>query len=199
MPECHRCLFTCVALTGVRFGELLALQWKHINFQSKTLKIEQSLWQGQIVPPKTRSSVRSIPLGDILVRALETHRRISTYTRPDDFVFCNSDGKWLHPDVLRKDVLYPALDRLNIPRINGASGFHAFRHSAASLINAETGNQKLTQRFLGHSDVNTTANIYTHTTEEMEREATIVLEKAIFGNLCPIVPVLETGHKNTIN
>jgi len=101
----------------------------------------------------------------------------------------------LNPDVLRKDVLYPTLDRLNIPRIKGASGFHAFRHSAASLINAETGNLKLTQRFLGHADVNTTANIYTHTTDEMEREASVALEKAIFGNLCPIVPILEPGTK----
>ena len=99
----------------------------------------------------------------------------------------------MHPDVLRKDVLYPTLDRLNIPRPKGAAGFHAFRHSAASLINAETGNLKLTQKFLGHSNVSTTADIYTHTTEAMEREAAVALERAIFGNLFPVVPNLKLG------
>lgn len=199
VPDAFRCLFTCIALTGVRLGELLALQWKHIDLQSKRLRIEQSLWNGQIVSPKTPWSVRPIPLGDFLAQLLEYHRQISLFTSPDDFVFCRKDGASLNPDVLRKDVLYPTLDRLNIPRPKGASGFHAFRHSAASLINAETGNLKLTQKFLGHSDVNTTANIYTHTSESMEREAAVVLEKAIFGNLFPVVPNLGTGNRKLVN
>jgi len=84
------------------------------------------------------------------------------------------NGSPLNPDVLRKDVLYPTLDRLHIPRVKGASGFHAFR-SAASMLNAQTGNLKLTQKFLGHSNVSTTADIYTHVSEGMEREAAIVL------------------------
>ena len=113
--------------------------------------------------------------------------------RDSEFVFCKRDGTPLHPDVLRKDVLYPTLDRLHIPRPKGAAGFHAFRHSAASLINAETGNLKLTQKFLGHSNVSTTADIYTHTTEAMEREAVVALERAIFGNLFPVVPNLKLG------
>ncbi len=57
---------------------------------------------------------------------------------PDDFVFCKKDGSALDPDVLRKDALYPILDRLGIPRKKGASGFHTFRHSAASIVNEQT-------------------------------------------------------------
>jgi integrase len=77
-------------------------------------------------------------------------------------------------------------NRLNIQRPKGAPGFHAFRHSAASLINAETGNLKLTQKFLGHSNVSTTLDIYTHTSESMERDAAIALEQSIFGDLFAI-------------
>jgi integrase len=102
---------------------------------------------------------------------LSFHSQNSGVTGPEDFVSCKRDGTILNPDVLRKDVLYAALDRLNIPRPKRSSGFHAFRHSAATLINAETGNLKLTQRFLGHSNVSTTADIYTHTSVEMERDA----------------------------
>jgi integrase len=91
------------------------------------------------------------------------------------------------------------LDHLNIPRPKRASGFHAFRHSAASLINAKTGNLKLIQKFLGHATLNTTADIYTHTSEAMEREAALALERSIFGNLFPTVPNLGIGNKNAVN
>ncbi|HTY61334.1 MAG TPA: site-specific integrase [Acidobacteriota bacterium] len=178
----YQCLFICVALTGLRLGELIALQWKYVDLNSKTLHVAHSLWKKQLVAPKTDSSMRTIPLGEVLTSALVLHRENSLFTGPENFVFCKQDGTSLNPDVLRKDVLYPVLDRLNIPRPKGASGFHAFRHSAASLINAETGNLKLTQKFLGHSNVSTTADIYTHVSETMEREAADVLERAIFGS-----------------
>jgi integrase len=67
------------------------------------------------------------------------------------------------------------------------------------MINAETGNLKLTQKFLGHSNVSTTADIYTHTSEKMERDAAVALEKAIFGNLFPIVPDSGTGNNSSVN
>jgi integrase len=153
----------------------------------------------QLVSPKTVSSARPIPFGTVLTDTLVTHHRVSVFTGPDDFVFCKEDGSSLNPDVLRKDVLYPVLDRLNIPRIKGALSFHSFRHSGASLINAKTGNLKLAQKFLGHSNVGTTADIYTHTSEAMERAAAVVLERSIFGNLFPTVPNLGTGNRSSVN
>jgi integrase len=90
-----------------------------------------------------------------------------------------------HPDVLRKDVLYPALDRLGIHRSSGESGFHGFRHSAASIINEQTGNLKLAQKLLGHSTIDMTAAVYTHTSAEAERQAVLAVERAIYGDLFP--------------
>ena len=49
--------------------------------------------------------------------------------------------------MLRRDVLYPVLDRLHIPRPARNSGFHCFRHSVGSFVNAQTGNLKLTQSY----------------------------------------------------
>ena len=111
--------------------------------------IEHSLWKRQLLSPKSSYSKHSILLANVLVDAFAAHLKSSIFPDPEDFVFCKKDGTSLNPDVLRKDVLYPTLDRLNIPRPKRASGFHAFRHSAASLVNAETGNLKLAQRFLG--------------------------------------------------
>ena len=107
----------------------------------------------------------------MLAGAFLEHRQHASHIKPDDFVFCKPDGSALHPDVLRKDALYPILDRLGIPRSSGASGFHTFRHSAASILNQQTGNLKLTQKFLGHATIEMTADIYTHTSAEAEREA----------------------------
>ena len=180
-PKECRALFSTVALTGVRLGELLGLQWKHVDFDGRKLHVEQSLWHGQLGTTKTVSSVRTILFGDGLSQVLTQHFRDSLNIGPDDFVFCKKDGASLNPDVLRRDVLYPTLDRLGFPRPKRGAGFHAFRHSAASFINAQTGNLKLAQKLLGHSDIATTADVYTHTSAESEREATLAIERAIFG------------------
>ena len=178
-PENLRALFVCVALTGTRLGELLGLQWKHVDFDCKRLRIQQSLWRGQLVAPKTAASKRDIYVGNFLMEVLRQHRNSSHHQGVDDFVFCNSDGTPFDPDVLRKDVLYPILDRSGIVRKKGASGFHTFRHSAASIVNEQTGNLKLAQKFLGHSTIQMTADIYTHTSAEAEREAAEALERTI--------------------
>jgi hypothetical protein len=104
--------------------------------------------------------------------------------------------------VLCKDVLYPILDRLGIPKKKGASGFHTFRHSAASIVNEQTGNLKVAQKFLRHSTIEMTADIYTLTltSVQAEREAAIALERAIpaiCSQLFPNIEVLPIWFKRS--
>ena len=80
-------------------------------------------------------------------------------------------------------MLYPTLDRLGITRSSWAAGFHTFRHSAATIVNQKTGNLKLVQKLLGHSNLSTTADVYTHTSADADRSASLALEEAIFVNL----------------
>lgn len=196
-PKAYRALFACAALTGARLGELLALQWKHINFEQGKLRIAQSLWHGRIVPPKTEGSVRTIVMGQVLPGILREHLGNSLHTRPGDFVFCKPDGRPLDPGVLRRDVLYPVLGQLGIPRLRRASGFHVFRHVAGSLVVQETGNLKLAQRLLGHSNIGTTGDIYTHLSEQSEREAALAVERQIYGDLFLTCSSKgETGNRN---
>lgn len=150
------------------------------------------------MPPKTNHSVRVINLSPVLTQSLRMHYEASSAKMPGDFVFCRSDGTPLHPDVLRKDVLYPVLDRLNYARPLGASGFHAFRHSVGSFINAETGNLKLAQKLLGHSNINMTADVYTHTSQEAEREASRAVERAVYGDLFPNCSPNGNGNKTAV-
>jgi integrase len=191
-PEEHRAFFTTAALTGMRLGELLALQWKHVDFERRTLRIDQSLWHGQRVTTKTAASIRMIRFGATLAATLTSHLQVSRHIGSTDPIFSKADGTPLDPDAMRRDVLYATLDRSGIPRGSRSSGFHTFRHSAASCINAQTGNIKLAQKLLGHSNLTTTADIYTHTSEASEREAAEAIEREIFGDLFPIVP--QTGN-----
>lgn len=138
LPDQHRALFACGALTGFRVGELLALTWGNVSFENQTIKVQNSLWNGQIVRPKTEASARTLYAGPMLMNVLLEHRKSSTHREPTDLVFSKPDGQAWHPDVLRRDVLYPVLDRLQIQRPARSSGFHRFRHSAGSFVNAET-------------------------------------------------------------
>lgn len=110
---------------------------RRINFNEQKLEIRQALWDGQLVAPKTTGSVRTIYFGTALSLALTVQVQNSIHSAPEDFVFCRLDGSPLNPDVLRRDVLYPMLDRLGISRTSRASGFHTFRHSAASIVNQD--------------------------------------------------------------
>ena len=49
----YRALFVCVALTGLRIGELLGLRWCDLDFEERTLKVSRSLWRSQLMTPKT--------------------------------------------------------------------------------------------------------------------------------------------------
>lgn len=54
VPKQHRSLFQCAMLTGARLGELLGLQWKHVDCDSQKLEIKQALWEGELVLPIDR-------------------------------------------------------------------------------------------------------------------------------------------------
>ena len=195
-PKPHRSLFQCAMLTGARLGELLGLQWEYVDLATQTLEIKYALWEGELVSPKTEGSARVIYFGPLLLAALVSQKQNSNHNAPEDFVFCKDDGSPLNPDVLRRDVLYPILDRLGIPRTSRAAGFHTFRHSAATIVNQKTGNLKLVQKLLGHSNLGTTADVYTHTSADANRGAALALEQAIYGELFQVVPRFGTWNNN---
>jgi integrase len=165
--------------TGLRLGELLALRWQDVDFLKNKIRVSHSLWNGELVSPKTEDSAASVPMKSALREAL-LRQRAQTSGQADGFVFCKADGTPHHPDVLRKDVLYPALDRLGIARRPRQTGFHCFRHSAGSVVQEKTKNMKAAQSLLRHASYSTTADIYVHVSDEVQEEAAEALEQAIF-------------------
>jgi integrase len=176
-------------LTGMRQGEVLGLRRMDVDLESRKITATYVLYRGRLLrglkkhkrARKPRQHQVLIP--EMLDMILRDHMESSPFQGPEDFVFHKSDGSPVDPDVFRSDVLYPALRQLGIPILRRASGFHMFRHTAASLINKETGNMKLSQAQLGHANVQITADVYTHLDETQKRKAAEALERGVFGKL----------------
>jgi integrase len=179
-PPELRALCLCVALTGLRLGELLGLRWCDVDLDARVMTVAHSLWRGQLVEPKTEASKRRVRMSRMMTARLSEHRDGSRWSSADDFIFAREDGSPQDPDHLRNQVLYPAMKAAGITRVARAHGFHIFRHSAASILYAERGDLKETQEFLGHARTSTTADIYTHVDAKIIEQGAETLAETIW-------------------
>jgi integrase len=186
MPERWKVLFCCIALTGVRIGELLALQWRDIDWIAKTITFRKSFWRGRLLETtKTgQEHVRHMPAGleSLLSNRLQTSKNIG----PDDFVFCRSDEDTRpnDPDELRREVLYPVLDRCGIKRTPRADGFHAFRRATSKFLRKASG-LELAAVQLGHKRMTTTDEHYNDRDLEDLKKAAELVETAFGISFAP--------------
>lgn len=180
--EMDHLIFTTLAYTGLRIGELLALKWTDFDEKLATIRVTKTMYNPtnhiekyQILTPKTSGSVRTIRIDEMVVSMLRKHRikqnEIKLKQRPiykdQNFIFARNDG---HPQI--RKVIVTRLERLlKKANIHKKITPHSFRHTHTSLlIEAGVGIKEIQQR-LGHTDINTTMNIYAHMTANMEEKA----------------------------
>ena len=166
-------------LTGMRIGEILALRWKRIDLLGATLEVAENYSSGEFGSPKTKSSRRVIPISSALAGVLESQRARVNPTTPEDLVFQTAKGTPLNDKNLYNRELAPACDRIGQPRIS----WHSFRHTHATLLHANGESLKTAQALLGHSDLETTLNVYTHTISDSQKRAVERVAGALFGVL----------------
>ncbi len=185
-----------VAMTGVRLSELRGLRWRHRDFLGKRIFVREKVWKKQVGELKTEASRRDLAMPEELSHFLLKHRADSRFTGPDDFVFCQEDGTPMDPDSFRKLGITPSMEKAGVPFQKRASGAHMFRHLAGSIIHKETGSLKLAQSLLGHSNVATTGDIYTHVDRDQMNHTAEVLGK-VFAGTCGR-SVVETVPKESV-
>lgn len=176
-------LFRLLAFSGMRIGELIALEWSDIDFFRKTVSINKTLTLDKagnytVGRPKTTSSNRVIMLDDETMAILqkwraEQSRRIIYLGKPkNDLIFPGEHGAHL--------VYSTALDwNKKIAKKQGLKNIslHGFRHTHASLcFEAGLTMQDVKDR-LGHSNISTTMDIYTHVTKSRKEESIQQLAK----------------------
>lgn len=151
--------------TGLRIGELCALQWEDIKngnlIVNKTmLRIKDGDKTKIIITePKTNSSNRIIPLSNAIASIVETFKRDNGY------VLCGKKGKFVEPRLMQirfKKIIEEA----GLSDIN----FHALRHSFATRCVEANFEIKSLSEILGHSNIKTTLNLYVHSSFELKQK-----------------------------
>lgn len=156
--------------TGMRVGELLALQWKDIDFQKKQLQIRKSIWNQRVGPTKTKESEKSMPLDDAMVADLNSWRAETPYAGDEDWVFAS-------PSMQGKQPFWPNSLMWNIRRqakqagINKHISWHVFRHTFSTLLVENGEDVKTVQSLMRHANSRTTFDIYTHAVTGRKRRA----------------------------
>ncbi len=189
LAEPYASMVLVAVLTGLRRGELFALRWGAVDFERKLIHIRESVYGGHFNTPKTRSSVRTLPMGEAVEKTLLRLRPADA--APEALVFSSRKGTALRPDNVLKRVIHPACVQAGLPKV----GWHDLRHTSATLLH-EHEPLRVAQAILGHSDLQTTLG-YTHAVPAWQRAAMERLERGI---LFPNVPKSsnEPGEGNSL-
>ena len=146
--------------TGCRRGEALAVQWKDIDFKNKLIHITKSVYHDGNTPkiktPKTESGNRNIILLDVLSSEL---RKIKG-KKANDYLF-DDNGK-LYSNSRARDAWWNYRDEVGLSDVTP----HMVRHGYATILHEAGIDPKDAQAMLGHANIQTTLDVYTHITEK---------------------------------
>lgn len=155
----------------MRRGEILALEWRDVDWQQKTLNIRKSIWHQELGPVKTEESEKVLPLDDEMLADLARWRRQTPYARDEDWIFASSrmHGKQpLWPEAVLRNHIRPAANRAGIAK---HLTWHAFRHSFSTLLIANKNDVKTVQHLMRHTNPCITLELYTGAVDEITRKA----------------------------
>ena len=176
-PKRFVTLIAVACFTGMRQSEFLGLRWCDIDFEADgtgTLHVRNQLSRATrerpatLVPLKTDAAERSIELAPNLANELRRHLIAAKpeHSMPEGFVFCTTEGTPLYYRNVNTRALDEAAKRAGLnPEGTQKLSFHDLRHTAGSLL-LDAGEDIVTvSRFMGHSKVSITLDIYAHQIE----------------------------------
>lgn len=160
------CLFT-----GIRIGELCALTWGDVSFETETIHIHKTMQRLQtsmenkktkifISEPKSQCSIRDIPLPSVLLK------RLPEAGTPDSYILTGSPYKYIEPRTMQnhfKKILAEC-------KIDDAN-FHTLRHTFATRCVEGGFDIKSLSEILGHANVNITLNRYVHPSMKSKKKS----------------------------
>lgn len=191
--------FAVMLGSGLRVGELTGLRWKDIDFKNNLINVTHTLVFYErskakktgfgINTPKTPAGYRAVPMIETVRDALLEQKQYLTDNDLksvdiidgfQDFVFINRFGHVQHQGTLNKaikrivrDANFDALDKNpSIKEENLLPNFscHTLRHTFTTRLIESGMNVKVIQEALGHSDIQTTLNVYADVTKELKQE-----------------------------
>lgn len=157
--------------TGIRIGELCALKWENLNIECKTLKIRETMQRIQspeetetsktkivFTEPKSKCSIRDIPLPDFLIDIIKKFQ-----SSPKAYVLTGDKNRYVEPRTMQ-NRFQKYVQESGIKKAN----YHSLRHTFATRC-VEVGFEvKSLSEILGHANVNITLNRYVHSSFELK-------------------------------
>ena len=178
-------LFRLLAFSGMRKGEALALTWNEINFKTNEIRISRALSRGTnncLYVKSTKTGIaRTIKMDQNTMSILKDWKRkqkqdylILGYNTlsPKQLVFSKENNTYLQPTKTGKWIMQ-AQKKYQLDKITT----HGLRDTHCSLLFEAGANIKEVQDCLGHTDVQTTMNIYAHVSKKAKKEAIQKFEK----------------------
>ncbi len=171
--------------TGLRSGEMIGLRWIDVDFEKRVLHIcrtmeyRHSTGEWKIGEPKTKNSVRDVPLTQEAVNILKNQREKLTSlnirsTEFSDFVFLCKKGTPIKNSTYDSKLFYYC-DKAGIERFS----MHVLRHTFATRCIEGGMRPKTLQMILGHSTIGVTMNLYVHVTDEEKVKEVRSIEKKL--------------------
>lgn len=184
--ECikYKALIRLALDSGARRGEISALRWSDLNFETRTLKIDNSLKVIKGVvdekKAKTNSSNRVIFLSEETIGVMKEYKEwqdnyikeLGSKWKGTDRIFTAENGEHMNPSTCYK-VFTKITKKYGLEHIR----FHDLRHTSASLMISDGVNIKAVSERLGHASINITSDIYTHTFENDKLKCANVFDK----------------------
>lgn len=178
-------IFYILLYTGMRKGELFALKWEDIDFSQQTIRINKTLYfkDGKEIIQTTKkyTSKRTISIDKedaALLKSWKTKQKawyLEDGIRTDiEYVVCRGDMRPMrlaYPNDVLKSFL------INNPDIKPKITIHGLRHTHSSLLFEAGATIKEVQARLGHKDIQTTMNIYTHVTDYVSQKTAQTFHK----------------------
>lgn len=172
-------MFYLLIFSGMRSGEMCALKWTDINFETNEIRITKTIYSKNdnrgvyiLTPPKTEGSIRTIDIDISIMKLLEVHKehqkkapRTTNY-QDMNFVFCRKNGYPFFPKIIlgrMKKIL------VNTTIIKPATP-HIFRHTHISMLAEAGADLRSTMSRVGHTNAKTTLQVYTHVTDKMKKD-----------------------------
>lgn len=173
--RCHlKYLFKFLMYTGLRIGEAIALKWKHVNFENKTISIQDGyvyFHENGIkhidynALPKTNSSVQKIPMNDDAFQTLQYLNQCNN--KSDEFVFVDTRGNpltYMNVYETLKHLIKKFNDEHPDDQLPNFSP-HWFRHTFATMCLENNMNPKAMQYCLRHAHLSITMDLYSHVSD----------------------------------
>ena len=174
-------IYICLC-AGLRIGEVCALVWDDIDVENGVINVSKTIQRIYVIKggkkyteviidtPKSRNSIREIPIARDLLKMIKPFKKIVN----GSFYVLTNSGQPTEPRTYR-NYYKRLMEQLNIPKLK----FHGLRHSFATRCIESRCDYKTVSVLLGHSNISTTLNLYVHPNMEQKKRCVEQMFKAL--------------------